>query len=130
AQKQDVMANMRDLGFDDNRLFEATVEVWNKIDLLDAAPPAMAPDNRGEVVAVSAKTGEGIDSLIAALGRRLAQNDSVQSLRVPIEDGAAIAWLYGHGDVLKRDDDERHAYLEVALKPADHQRFVTKFGGA
>ncbi|MDC2993200.1 GTPase HflX, partial [bacterium] len=130
AQKQDVMAIMRDLGFDDNRLFEATVEVWNKIDLLDAAPPAMAPDNRGEVVAVSAKTGEGIDSLIAALGRRLAQNDSVQSLRVPIEDGAAIAWLYGHGDVLKRDDDERHAYLEVALKPADHQRFVTKFGGA
>ncbi|MEC8182565.1 MAG: GTPase HflX, partial [Pseudomonadota bacterium] len=81
-------------------------------------------------VAVSAKTGEGIDSLIAALGRRLAQNDSVQSLRVPIEDGAAIAWLYGHGDVLKRDDDERHAYLEVALKPADHQRFVSKFGGA
>ncbi|MED5518375.1 MAG: GTPase HflX [Pseudomonadota bacterium] len=130
AQKQDVVAIMRDLGFDDNRLFEATVEVWNKIDLLDAAPPAMAPDNRGEVVAVSAKTGEGIDSLIAALGRRLAQNDSVQSLRVPIEDGAAIAWLYGHGDVLKRDDDERHAYLEVALKPADHQRFVSKFGGA
>ncbi|MEC8851121.1 MAG: GTPase HflX, partial [Pseudomonadota bacterium] len=72
----------------------------------------------------------GIDSLIAALGHRLAQNDSVQSLRVPIEDGAAIAWLYGHGDVLKRDDDERHAYLEVALKPADHQRFVSKFGGA
>ncbi len=130
AQKQDVVAIMRDLGFDDNRLFEATVEVWNKIDLLDAAPPAMAPDNRGEVVAVSAKTGEGIDSLIASLGRRLAQNDSVQSLRVPIEDGAAIAWLYGHGDVLKRDDDERHAYLEVALNPADHQRFVSKFGGA
>ena len=90
----------------------------------------MAPDNRGEVVAVSAKTGEGIDKLIAALDHRLAQNDSVQSLRVPIEDGAAIAWLYGHGDVLKRDDDERHAYLEVALKPADHQRFVSKFGGA
>ncbi|MDP7382084.1 MAG: GTPase HflX [Alphaproteobacteria bacterium] len=130
AQKQDVVAIMRDLGFDDNRLFEATVEVWNKIDLLDAASPAMAPDNRGEVVVVSAKTGEGIDSLIAALGHRLAKNDSVQSLRVPIEDGAAIAWLYGNADVLKRDDDERHAYLEVAIKPADHQRFVSKFGGA
>ena len=129
AQKEDVVAIMRDLGFDDTRLAEGTLEVWNKIDLLDAATPPMAPGNLGEVVAVSAKTGDGLDSLIAALGRHLAQNDSVRSLRVPIEM-AAIAWLYGHGDVLKRDDDERHAYLEVALKPADHQRFISKFGGA
>ena len=34
-------------------------------------------------------------------------------------DGAAIAWLYRHGEVVEREDDERHAHLEVRLSDAD-----------
>jgi GTP-binding protein HflX len=42
---------------------------------------------------------------------------------VPLSDGAAIAWLYSHGEVVERDDDDEHAHLTVRLTEADLGRF-------
>jgi GTPase len=44
-------------------------------------------------------------------------------LAVDLSDGAAIAWLYDHGQVLARRDDERKAYLRVRLDNSALARF-------
>ena len=40
-----------------------------------------------------------------------------------LADGAAIAWLYRHGQVLSRADDDQKAHFEVSLDAADLARF-------
>jgi len=45
------------------------------------------------------------------------------SLDIPLADGAAIAWLYQHGEVIHRDDDDTAAHMTVRLDPADAARF-------
>jgi GTP-binding protein HflX len=42
---------------------------------------------------------------------------------VPLSDGAALAWLYQHGEVVHRDDDEREAHVEVRMSDAELGRF-------
>ena len=42
---------------------------------------------------------------------------------IGLEDGATIAWLYSHGQVLSRSDDDSHAHITVGLEPANLARF-------
>ncbi len=125
AQRADVDAVLAALGLD-HRLEDGLVEVLNKSDLLD--PPARAIleaclRRRPDRVLCSAMTGEGIDSLRAAIDRRLTGQHSQVDLAVELTDGAAIAWLYDHGQVLARRDDERKAYLRVRLDSTALARF-------
>jgi len=78
-------------------------------------------------VPLSAATGEGCDELIDLLDRRLDLDRRIVRLDVSLADGAAIAWLYRHGEVVEREDDERHAHLEVRLSDADLGRFRGTF---
>ena len=38
-------------------------------------------------------------------------------------DGARLAWLYQHGEVLDRHDAEEAVQVKVRLLPADRARF-------
>ena len=42
---------------------------------------------------------------------------------LPPQDGARVAWLYQHGEVIERSDDEAAIHLKVRLLPADRARF-------
>ncbi|HZX67515.1 MAG TPA: GTPase HflX, partial [Candidatus Elarobacter sp.] len=64
-QKTSVEAILRELGLDEKPL----IEVFNKTDRLDAAARAALPPGALEI---SAKTGEGIDALRAAIAQRIA----------------------------------------------------------
>ena len=39
------------------------------------------------------------------------------------EDGARLAWLYQHGEVVDRHDDDAAMHVTVRLLPADRARF-------
>jgi GTP-binding protein HflX len=47
-------------------------------------------------------------------------------LDVDLTDGAGIAWLYRHGEVLERQDDEQVAHLVVNINQADLDRFAAR----
>jgi GTP-binding protein HflX len=121
AQRADVLAVLAGMAADG--MLEAdwqrrVIEVENKADLLaDSVPP------RAGAIRVSAITGAGIADLEAAIDRRITAGMEEAEYALPPEDGARIAWLYQHGEVIGRTDGEGAIRLRVRLLPADRARF-------
>ncbi|WP_114911418.1 GTPase HflX [Acidibrevibacterium fodinaquatile] len=121
AQRADVLAVLAGMAADG--MLEAdwqrrVIEVENKADLLaDSVPP------RAGAIRVSAITGAGIADLEVAIDRRITAGMEEAEYALPPEDGARIAWLYQHGEVIGRTDGEGAIRLRVRLLPADRARF-------
>ena len=136
AQAADVEAVLAqlDAGADSGR---AVVEVWNKIDLLrEADREAMLerPQRRDgsgvPVVALSAITGEGCAKLTGFLAELLDKGAPIEA-RLGPQDGDALAWLYRHGRVISRADNEvGQVSLAVRLDAQALGQFEQRFPGA
>ena len=110
AQADDVERVLADLGVDGSDA-NRVIEIWNKIDRLDAASRERllgeaADGGKGPPIAVSAVTGEGIDALTALIEKRVSGDlDTVSVTLTPGQLGE-VAWLYRNGDILDRTDNE------------------------
>jgi GTP-binding protein HflX len=123
AQRGDVfqvLDDMVDDGTLDATWRERTIEVLNKADLLGGV--AQVP-LRGDAIAVSAITGDGLDALKAAIDTRIAAGMELADYAIPPDDGARLAWLYQHGEVVERQDADACVHVKVRLLPADRARF-------
>jgi GTP-binding protein HflX len=129
AQKADVETVLAELGLetDDG---DPMIEALNKIDLLGvearaelAARAARDPNT----AALSAQTGEGVEGLLDLIDRRMTARRRVFHYALGPDRGADIAWLYDHGEVTARtDDDAGTAHLTVSLDPEDAARFEAR----
>jgi GTPase len=129
AQRSDVLGVLETMadGADatlDEAWPDRVVEVLNKADLLGGidAVERRSPD----AVAVSALTGEGLPALRAAIDARLSAQLVVMDVALPPSDGAAIAWLHAHGEVLERQDTDDAVRLKVRLSQMDRARFENR----
>jgi GTP-binding protein HflX len=132
AQSHDVEKVLGELGIEatDRRL----IEVWNKIDRLDANGRARLLNLaerqpvENQPVPVSALDGEGIDRLIAAIETRLGESRLTIELSLDPADGAGLSWLYRHSEVLSKDlgEDGRMA-VTVRADPEKAARVRAKF---
>jgi GTP-binding protein HflX len=77
-------------------------------------------------VAVSAITGEGLGTLTEAIDRRIAGGMETAAYDIESSDGARLAWLYRHGEVTDRRDDNESVHVTVRLLPADRARFENR----
>ncbi|MGZ8363961.1 MAG: GTPase HflX [Caulobacteraceae bacterium] len=137
AQAEDVEQVLESLGAgpDSGR---AILEVWNKVDLLPederAALVAREVGHPGRAhgavaVSVSASTGEGCGRLLEALAALIDQAPPVDAL-LTAADGEALAWLYRHGRVIDREDEEGgEVRLSVRLDPQALGRFERLYPG-
>jgi GTPase len=130
AQLQDVESILRQLGIDprnDAGDKRAMIEVWNKVDRLDANQRArianIAERNPVELqpVLVSAITGEGIDRLVMAIETRLAASRVLIDLELDPADGAGVSWLHRHTEVLSKAMDEASGRLAMTVRAAPEQ---------
>ena len=94
---------------------QPTIVALNKVDRLEADAALGALVDRFDGVAVSARTGEGMDALIDRIERALRPGVERVKLRIPYRDGTAIAHCYERGRVLSRSDDVDGIELEVEL---------------
>jgi GTPase len=78
---------------------------------------------RPGAVALSAMTGEGLPELKSAIDQRIAAGMELADYAIPPEDGARLAWLYQHGEVVNRRDADAAVHVTVRLLPADRARF-------
>jgi GTP-binding protein HflX len=137
AQLHDVEKILRELGIDphgggDSK--QTLIEVWNKIDRLDAAARARLSNiaERREAakrpVLVSALTGEGTDALAAAIEARLAEGRELIELALDPADGAGASWLYRHTEVIsKAMDDNGQLAMTVRAAPDKARAVRAKF---
>ncbi|HVX98537.1 MAG TPA: GTPase HflX [Pseudorhodoplanes sp.] len=106
AQRHDVEDVLRSLGIEQND--PRLIEVWNKIDRLPPDTRArlsnLAERQRpeGKPVLVSALTGEGIETLLDAVERRLAAHRVELDIVIDPADGAGASWLYRNTEVLEK----------------------------
>jgi GTPase len=137
AQLHDVENILQELGIDtrnDSDRKHALIEVWNKVDRLDKAarerlanlverrPPADRP------VPVSALTGEGMQTLAAAIETKLAANRVLIEVRIDPADGAGVSWLHRHTEVIdKIIDDEGRIAMTVRADPEKAESVKAKF---
>lgn len=136
AQMQDVEKVLRELGVDDEA-HERLIEVWNKIDLLDADGRAQLvnlaarlPHERRPVL-VSAVTGEGLDQLIALIAERLSRKRTEIELMLNPADGAGISWLHRNTEVIDRHTEaDGRVAMTVRADPAKAEQVRTKFSAA
>jgi GTP-binding protein HflX len=91
-----------------------TVMALNKVDRTDGGRGLEAMVARRGGVAVSAATGEGLPELLKAIDAALPVGGAV-TLRIPHEDGAALALCYERGRVLARVEEPRHVVVDVQL---------------
>ncbi len=123
AQRADVVRVLEDMVADgalDPDWRDRTIEVLNKADLLGGVEHVPA---RNGAVAASAVTGEGLPALKAAIDARIAAGMELADYDIPPQEGARLAWLYQHGEVVERHDADAGVHVTVRLLPADRARF-------
>ncbi|MFN7709630.1 MAG: GTPase HflX [Holosporales bacterium] len=125
SQKHDVLEVLNELGLK-SILQDGLIEALNKIDLLppDRDIQALKGPN---AIPLSALTGQGLPDLLQLMDQRLAVRDVEHVFTLALSDGAPLAWLYAHGHVMMRRDDEKNAYLKVRLSPENLSKFHKHF---
>ncbi|WP_193370638.1 GTPase HflX [Pelagibius marinus] len=129
AQQADVQAVLADLGIDESA--GHVLEVLNKADLLGPAERghlAQRVAGQGDSVLCSALTGEGCEDVLALIERLLSAQRRQVTVAIKLEEGAALGWLYDHGEVVARRDQDLVTEVDVKLAPRDLDRFLKKFG--
>jgi GTP-binding protein HflX len=97
--------------------------VLNKCDrLADPLDLRVLAAGRETAVAVSARTGEGIDRLAAAVEAHILERQQEVELRVPAGAGKVLAFLAERGTVLGRSYDDGVAAIRVRIGAADLAR--------
>jgi GTP-binding protein HflX len=105
---------LEELGLEDRPV----LMVMNKIDRL-AEPNGLQRELGVEGgVAVSARTGEGLDALLARIGDALRVTRSAFRLHVPYERGGILGRVYARGRVLGREDRPDGIWLDVEVPRA------------
>jgi GTP-binding protein HflX len=128
AQRQDVDSVLKELGLE-AAVEHGLIQALNKIDLLPEEAAAALVNRAARdplLVPISARTGEGCDALLRLIDGTLADGMRPVPLDVSLSDGAGLAWLYRHGEVLERHDDEDFAHLLVNLGAAELERFAAR----
>ena len=112
-QAEDVRTILTSLGVDDAR---PSLEVWNKLDLLDletrAARGARAAREE-DVYAISALTGEGLSDLLQAMAHKIEGARMSETLQLGFEEGRKRAWLYSQDVVTEEKQGETGFEISV-----------------
>ncbi len=133
AQRADVDKVLTDLGVGEKEAARRVLEVWNKIDAVDAAQRDELENAAARIephpVLVSAFSGEGVDALLSEIDRRLGKADEIVELTLPASAGKLAHWLHENTEIVSREpsqtgetlyrvrvDATRKARLESQLK--------------
>ncbi|MBF0267156.1 MAG: GTPase HflX [Alphaproteobacteria bacterium] len=130
SQKSDVEKVLKELELGD-AYEQRMIEALNKIDLLEDSERegALAASERpGMKAAVSALTGDGCGLLLERIDSMISMAMNQISVTIPLSDGASMAWVYEHGEVLERQDGDDKAILKLRLDEANLSRLKSRLG--
>ena len=95
-----------------------TLMVFNKIDRISTSGLAKRfTDKYSNSIAVSAKTGEGIDEFMSELGKQLRPIRQMVEISIPHSKSNVIARLHEVGQVIERNYDGEEAFFKALIPP-------------
>jgi GTP-binding protein HflX len=116
---------LRDLGIGE-QVDSGLIQVLNKLDQLSPEVRLQVAEQAARdplLVPISALTGEGCERLLRLIDEVIGRQQTMVDVQLAHGDGSTMAWLYDHGEVISRRDDDDFSYLSVRLSPADLSRF-------
>jgi len=116
-QKAVVESTLQQLGLDGDHA-PPMVELLNKCDLAAQVTSTITPDFNGSRLAISAINGGGIAQLRDFLCRWSRRDWVTQTLRIPVSDGARIAWCHQHGEVLNITTEDDQVIIRCLPPPS------------
>jgi GTPase len=122
-QAQDVAEILASLGV---KASVPQFEVWNKLDLVDpTARTALAvnAESRTNVFPISAVTGEGLATLLVAIGQAFDEEKSERSLTLAFSEGRKRAWLHQEGVVQSETETEDGHQITVRWTARQERRY-------
>ena len=99
--------------------------VFNKLDQLEGSIPPLMREKYPHAVNISARTGEGIDPLLAEIGTQLRPIREFLELRVPLTEAAILARLHAVGQIVESRYTGKNARLKVRIPPHLHGEFAS-----
>jgi GTP-binding protein HflX len=134
-QRRDVLEVLSELGLEEEEGATPITEAWNKIDLLtpdalDALRQRIARQDNNPPVAISAVSGEGLDQLIDRIQDQIGDTMTEMEVDLGFDEGATLAWIYEHGEVLERQDGEAGIHLKVRLDARSQAQLLTRIDSA
>lgn len=130
-QHQDVLKILKDLGVEE-AYEKSGIEVLNKSDLLEREETeclktkALRSSQPAQCI-ISALEGEGTQTLLEKIDQILARKEKIYTFDLSLTEGKKIAWLYSHGEVLERHDDDEKAHMIVKISLENRERFKQVF---
>lgn len=125
AQADDVVFVLAELGVATHGPTAHILDAWNKIDRLPAdlreEMQHLASRQECSPVLVSALTGEGLDTLLAAIDNRLSEHDCLVEVPVAPTDGRLMAWLHANTDVVGKSSDDTGTAVVTVRVPAENR---------
>ncbi|HUW61597.1 MAG TPA: GTPase HflX [Candidatus Bathyarchaeia archaeon] len=95
------------------------VNVFNKLDIApETSEVRQMLHGPGARVGVSAKTGEGLNALLAEIDRQLSSSRRRVTLRIPQGNGAVIARVHQSSRVLNQNYEDNTVVIEAEIDPA------------
>jgi GTP-binding protein HflX len=91
--------------------------VINKVDQADPVTVKALQLRERDAVLVSARTGEGIEALRAAIEKGLPERDRVVRVSVPYSRGDLVARAHAAGDVTRTEHGPDGTFLEARVPP-------------
>jgi GTP-binding protein HflX len=123
-QAEDVMKVLGELGIhagQDRRI----IEVWNKIDLLEAAQREVLRSKAGgaepRAVLVSSATGEGLSDLLGVVEAKLMGERPTIVVELAPDQLGAASWLYENTEVMRRSDDPETGRARLTVRVAEER---------
>ena len=129
-QRRDVLEVLGELGLGDDSETKIT-EAWNKIDLLtaedlEALHQRVQRQDNNPPVPISAVSGAGLDTLVERIQDELGDTMAEVELVLAFDEGATLAWIYDHGEVLEREDGADGIHLKVRLDQRSQAQLLNR----
>lgn len=132
AQARDVENVLGELGIEASESQERIMQVWNKVDLLDAERASeishAAERTDGGALCVSAITGEGLPALLSGIEARLNASDREVEITLDPSEGALVNWLHENTQILSSNTDgQGRTTFHLRISHAREQQFTKRF---